>query len=287
MGVLVIEGEYRILGAAPNGDSVRFYPNDPSDWDRVGGPHAVRPNSRGGAQLRLDGVDALETHFSAERLLLHQPLEFGHLAARSLLDWLGFRGVARDDGETVTSATPEAAPGYIFTRNADVYGRCVAFAGRGAPPARSGTRPFFGAAELRRTANYRLVDRGLAYPTYYRRLFPDLRETLTKAATRAREAGRGFWPQDRTQDGARIRDLASLTDDVVILPKLFRRLAAYLALSAPDTSLDRLRSYLERREDRLFILSTGHWTGFDTVVSVKGQTVRLTQPPEDLVFEER
>ena len=29
MPMLVIAGEYRIVGAAPDGDSVRFYPDDP------------------------------------------------------------------------------------------------------------------------------------------------------------------------------------------------------------------------------------------------------------------
>ena len=81
--------------------------------------------------------------------------------------------------------------------------------------------------------------------------------------------------------------LRAIVASTVMLPKLFRRLADYLALSAPETSLEAFRSYLETRDDRLFILGTGHWTGFDTVVSVHGQTVRLTENPEALIFDER
>src|ERR671922_20600 len=103
----------------------------------------------------------------------------------------------------------------------------------------------------------------------------------------ARPNGQRLVAAGPDQSGAKVATLASLTDDVVVLPKLFRRLADYLALSAPETSLDGFRSYLEKRDDRLFILGTGHWTGFDTVVSVDGQTVRLTEAPEALVFEER
>jgi len=82
--------------------------------------------------------------------------------------------------------------------------------------------------------------------------------------------------------------MSTLTDSAVLLPKLFRRLADYLQLNDGDPSLDGFPAYLEEREDRLFILSTGQWTGFDTVVKVtNGNTVRLTHDPEDLVFDEK
>ncbi|GAA2637836.1 hypothetical protein SMC26_23205 [Actinomadura fulvescens] len=53
MPMLVIEGTYRVIGARPDGDSVRFTPADPAQWDLVPGPHRVRRNSSGGAQLRF------------------------------------------------------------------------------------------------------------------------------------------------------------------------------------------------------------------------------------------
>ncbi|GAB3877172.1 hypothetical protein GCM10029964_025770 [Kibdelosporangium lantanae] len=130
MAMMVIEGKYRIVGASPDGDSVRFYPNDPADWDRVGGPHKVRRNASGGAQLRLDAIDALETHFLTKAGEQHQPHRFGDAAASELLDWLGFTNVVRGGGGKVTKADPAEVPGYILTRTADVYGRCVAFAGK-------------------------------------------------------------------------------------------------------------------------------------------------------------
>jgi hypothetical protein len=48
----------------------------------------------------------------------------------------------------------------------------------------------------------------------------------------------------------------------------------------------RFPAYLAQREDRVFILSTGHYTGFDYVVEVNKQVVRMTVAPEDLVFQE-
>ncbi|MFG3165768.1 hypothetical protein [Streptomyces sp. NPDC048200] len=52
--------------------------------------------------------------------------------------------------------------------------------------------------------------------------------------------------------------------------------------------MDGFHPYLEQREDRLFILSSGHWTGFDTLVEItNANTVRLNRPAEDLVFDNK
>jgi hypothetical protein len=285
MPMLCLAGTYRIVATEPDGDSIRFYPDDPAQWERVPGPHAVQTNATGGAQLRLDGIDALETHYGARGSApLHQPLDFAHKAADELLRWLGFRNVQRN-GEQVTQATPEQLPGFLLTRGADLYGRCVALIGRGDPPSASGTQVNVNLALLRRTANHRLMATGLAYPTFYLKLFPDLRRELAKQAEQARPKT-GLWALDRTQKGVEVKSLATLTDDAVILPKLFRRLVDYLTLNQDDPSLAGFPAFLAQRDDRVFILSTGHYTGFDYVVEVKKQVVRLTTAPEDLVFQE-
>jgi hypothetical protein len=151
MPMLLIVGSFRIVGAAPDGDSVRFYPDEPQDWDLVEGEHQVRRNSAGGAQLRLDGIDALETHYSAAGSTTHQPWPFARQAAAQLLTGLGFHGVRRDAQETVVEATPARAPGYLFTRGADLYGRCVALVGAGEAPGISGQRVHVTVPMLRRT----------------------------------------------------------------------------------------------------------------------------------------
>ena len=285
MPMLCLAGTYRIVASEPDGDSIRFYPDDPAQWERVPGVHAVQTNATGGAQIRLDGIDALETHYSPRGSgPLHQPLQLAHQAGDELLRWLGFRGVQRD-GEEVTAATPDRLAGFLLTRGADLYGRCVALAGRGDPPGRSGAQVNVNLTLLRRTANHRLMATGLAYPTFYLKLFPDLRRELAKQAQQARPKT-GVWALDRTQKGIEVKSLETLTDDAVIMPKLFRRLVDYLTLNDDDPALTGFPAYLAQREDRVFILSTGHYTGFDYVVEVKKQIVRLTTAPEDLVFQE-
>ncbi|MFC9628800.1 hypothetical protein ACFTY8_05795 [Streptomyces mirabilis] len=52
MPMLLIEGDYRILNAKPDGDTVRFDPHDAAFWYEIPGPHKIdktHRNSRGGA----------------------------------------------------------------------------------------------------------------------------------------------------------------------------------------------------------------------------------------------
>lgn len=73
----------------------------------------------------------------------------------------------------------------------------------------------------------------------------------------------------------------------MILPKLFRRLADYLSLQAPDdVELTGFAAFLAARNDRLFTTPDGHSTGLDTLVQVRSQQVTLTVPPERIVFLE-
>ncbi|MEV0077409.1 hypothetical protein AB0H58_13460 [Nocardia neocaledoniensis] len=291
MPFLLISGVFVAEGAQPDGDSVRFRPDDPTEWDRVPGPHRVKRNAAGAAQLRLDGIDTLETHYTPRHgTRTHQPLPLAHAAAAELLAWLGFTGVVRNEAETVTATDQDTVPGFVLTRGADLHGRCVAFAGRGAAPQESGSEMFVDVALLRLTLNHHQLATGLAYPTFYRSLFPTLRAEFAAVSAAAATAPTplGVWASDVTTTGAAVTSPTSLTDDLVLLPKLFRRLADYLELGDGDLSLAGFPSFLAQAADRFFILSTGHsTTGLDTITVVEGDTVRLTHPPADLVFDEK
>ena len=108
-----------------------------------------------------------------------------HAAAAELLDWLGFTDIVRDQNETVTSSIPDTVDGYILIRSADAYGRCISLVGRGPPPEPSGSSVFVD-VQMLRTRHHHMISTGLAYPTYYRALFLDLRRELTTAAQQAR-----------------------------------------------------------------------------------------------------
>src|SRR3954451_17068904 len=289
MPMTLIKGHYRIVGASPDGDSVRFYPQDPDVWSRVG--IAVRPTSTGGVQLRLDAIDALEPHYTPphSRSPWRQPADLGDGAASALLDLLGFRNVVRDDRGYVIAATPEQTPGYILTRFADKYGRAVATAFPGGRRGRAvdGSSIYLDVDELHRSVNYQLLQTGWVYPTFYSKLYVDLREDLAAAAVAARTAGHGVWAQDATLPGFRLASRTQLSEDLVILPKLFRRLAEYLTLDETGkVNLAGFPAFLAARDDRLFTVPAGQATSFDTLITRRGQTLTLTLPPEQIVFIE-
>src|SRR4051794_33233130 len=103
MPMTLVKGHYRIVGASPDGDSIRFYPQDPGVWDAAG--IVVRTNTTGGVQLRLDAIAALEPHYTPPQARPpgRHPADLGDGAAATLLDLLGFRNVVRDERGYVTS----------------------------------------------------------------------------------------------------------------------------------------------------------------------------------------
>lgn len=288
MAMTLIEGKFRVIKAAPDGDSIRFYPNNPDLWKKL--PTRVSTNRAGGVQLRLDSIDALETHYNPKGDSIdtqHQPLEFAHGAAGELLKFLGFKKITRGNNEVVTASQPEEVPGFILTRFADVYGRSVAFAFKGNADVEDGSDVYFTKSLLKKSANYHMLAKGLAYPTFYSKLYPDIRQELAVVTEKARKENKGLWALDKTNDGFVLEELATITDNVVILPKLYRRLLSYLAINDGSVSLDGFLAYLKSTNDRIIILPEGHVTGFDYVVKVDGQNIQLTTQPEDLVFLEK
>ncbi|WP_163553879.1 nuclease [Candidatus Frankia alpina] len=291
----LITGTYRVVGASPDGDSVRFYPHDPQAFRRAG--ITVKANRAGGVQLRLDAIDALETHYTPPHgsREWHQRGEFGRGTADALLHELGFTDVTRDARGTVTAATPTQTDGYILTRFADKYGRAVAMAFAGAAPsgATDGGPLFLDVDGLHRSVNHRLLAAGWVYPTFYSKLYVDLRADLAATTAAPRRAASGIWKLDATTSGFTVASRDQLTDDLVILPKLFRRLAEYLALDETGgVDLAGFGDFLAAGDDRLFTVPAGQATTLDTLVTVRtdratGQEkVTLTVAPEHLVFLE-
>lgn len=292
MPLTLIEGTFRIEGAAPDGDSIKFYPTNKSDWNVLAGQR-VRFNKKGGAQLRLDGIDTLETHYAplgGTLGTIHQPLEFGHVAADALLKFLGFKSWKRSKDEKITDSDPDEIKGHILTRFVDTYGRAVAFALPGhVAGKKTGDQIRFDIAYLKRTANYHLLDAGLAYPTFYSKMYFDIRREMAKASQAARAAKKGVWGTDVTLSGATVTQLADVTEKQLLIPKIFRRLTDYFGQNDGNITLDGFDDYLAQRDDRVFVLSQGQITGFDSVVKVDeaANTVRLQTEPEDIIFQEK
>ena len=234
---------------------------------------------RRAAPNSVDAIDALETR--STRRTRRSP-GTGRprwvVGGRRTLVLLGFADVQRGDRNIVTSSTPAQAPGYILTKFPQV-GRAVALPRR--PSAgwlrQTGVRRG-GRAEA--VGELPAAGRRLGLPDLLSKLFVDLRDALAEAAIAPRRAGKGVWERDGTLPGFKLTPRSQLTDELVILPKLFRRLAEYLTLDEPGkVSLAGFPAFLPTSNDKLFAGPAGQATHLDTLIQRKGQTLKLTLPP--------
>lgn len=299
----IVEGEFRLSyvnaagrtqGSEPDGDSVWFKPANPELLRKVGAAGWSAKFNKGGlVQLRLEGIDALETHFEGK----HQRWEPALAARDALLAAIGFGAVTyatpKNEGEkpmrVQTVAKPHPVKGYVLTRAIDSpqHGRPVAFAFAGKAPKGQNGELELGVAVLRRSVNWKLMKLGLVYPMYYTETLPtDLRDELTAQMVAARKAGRGVWKFDRTMTLTAYSSVESL-EGTAIWPKLFRRLAKYFADGRKSVAGFEawLREKPKDRDDALFIQDKAEKGNLHDVIEVKGDKLRMKYRPERLMVE--
>jgi len=211
MAFRVIKGTFHIAGYAPDGDSVRFKAANPAWWSLLDGPK-VGLNAKQHAQLRIEAIDTLETHFET----FHQPLDLADQATEFLLRQLGITEVQWNATRTKVTHARDGTPGFIITRTTERNRRPVAFVYAGRTERADGSEVFLDRRLIRRSINYRTLWAGMAYPTYYQGLFYDLRDTLTSAVLKARAERLGVWRRDRTTRGFEVDGVDGLMNVVVV-----------------------------------------------------------------------
>ena len=279
MPFTLIKGSFRVVGMSPDGDSIRFAADDPALINNLpGGPPEAHP--RPSTQLRLEGIDALETHYAAR----HQPTRWARAARDRLLDFVGIQNVRWDASQATVVSADDGTRGWILSREKEKYGRPVAFLFAGDPAEQDGSQIVLKPDLLRQSFNHTALAEGLAYPTYYEGLFSDLRNELTSVVKTARANNLGLWPVDRSTAGFDATDLSVIIDDVAILPKLFRRLSDYMATKGTAVGF---REALALGGDVVWDLRNQNRTHFDTFIEqAPGDVhIRMTRDPEELVFD--
>lgn len=280
----VIPGTYRVVGFSPDGDSIRFKPDNPEQLLTLQDkPLDLEKKLDRPVQLRIEAIDTLETHYQLKSGgTVHQPVAHAHSARSGLLEFVGITNVQWGADGKVTSAK-DGTRGYILARAFEKNGRVVAFVFAGTPPQKDDI--VLKAPLLRDSFNFAAIERGLAYPTFYHGLFADLRKELAQAAAAARKARRGVYADDDTGAGFAVNSMTDLTDRHVIMPKLFRRLAEYVAQAGSAAGF---KAVLETaREPVLDLRNDANFTHFDTFVVETGTTIRLDRHPEEMVFDPR
>jgi endonuclease YncB( thermonuclease family) len=264
------------VGKSPDGDSIRFRPAQPQLVRGLVNGDRARSSSDGTFQLRLDGIDAPETHYNG----LAQPL--ADPARDELLAWVGFTGV-RWVGDQVSASTPASIPAAILTGLVDLNGRPVAFLLRdGFPP--DGTQA---EVDLGATANAALLRSGAAYGTLYGSTAAELRDGMRALAREARTAGLGVWPLDASRGFALSSQASVGPQGSLVLPKLFRRCTDYLRSRRSRETLPEWMARLGDQEDDLVGVAGSAPVRFHTLITQNGEQIALDADPLDLVFKEK
>jgi endonuclease YncB( thermonuclease family) len=274
-------------GPQPDGDTIKFKPDTPALVEALprtsGRPADI--NGRG-ISVRLEAIDALETHFSET----HQELGGANAARDELLRLLGFTGVTYFPGRpnNVQSADQDHLRGHVLTNGIDANGRLIGFVYTGEYDGVDGANVFLDEKAVDLSANALLLAAGHAYPAFYSTLPATLRTHLAETSRVARAAGAGIWPRSTADpDGAAtVTGLAAL-QEIVCWPKLFRRLVPYLAGGATDfDGFDAwLRADPVNRDDALFLLDRLETGNMHDIVRASGQSIRLTVWPEDFIIQ--
>jgi hypothetical protein len=171
----------------------------------------------------------------------------------------------------------------------DGNGRLIAFIYPGDHPGPDGTTVFVDQALVDQSVNARLLVAGLVYPAFYATLPADLRTHLATVSQAARDAQppAGLWPRSTAglKGPATVADLAGL-EQLVLWPKLFRRIVPYLASGFPDfDGFDAwLRADPVNRDDELFLLDKLERGNLHDVVRGIGPQIQLTVWPEDFII---
>jgi hypothetical protein len=260
MPFTLIKGTFRPAAGVPDGDSVRYQPDDADLMRSI--PRVRMPPGAVTVQLRYEGIDALEKHAI-------QP--HAQNARDANLQFLGTTG----------PQDPIGSRGYILTREGDKKsGRPICFVYVGDTDEADGTAVFLRPERVRQSVNYRLIDAGMVYPLFYETLFMELRAELLVGLAAARANNRGYINLDRSAVGITYDGPDNLSTLPVIFPKLFRRLDDW-----NGNTLQGFLTWLAQNDDeRVHTLSDDRFIGFQDTLEVAGDKVRLRYAPEDMVF---
>ncbi len=279
MPFFAIEGTFHVFRSSPDGDSVKFKARKKARWNKIKNrkdPNKkIEVNSRGEVQIRVEALDALETHYKSN---YEQPEKPADDATDRLLDLLGIKNVKWGPTRRFVTSADDGTPGFLLARETGPFGRPISFLFAGNPGLTDGEEVFMDASLMKKSANYAMLKAGQAYPLFYETLFFDLRDELKNVVSAARKANKGIWKIDRSRSGFDASDIDDLQEDVAIWPKLFRRLASMDKDGVPLSKLGNILSH-----ERVTILPAVQHTGLDTAVKINGKNVELLHDPENLV----
>ncbi len=268
----VFRGKLYAVGFKPDGDTLTFKAHDAAALatllDSSGNPGAVAfdADKNHAASVRLQGVDALETHYQpavgenrpagAATPTAPKPSAGNHeqqreparSAATALLGMLGVTITAADwhswgylqrvrvGTELRTEKFTDNVEVVVVANTVDGNGRVLGWVFPASVALSEGQS--LSDAELKallpRCCNALLLKEGLVYPYYFMTLGTSLRGKLSSYVSIAQRGAKGVWAADQTAAGVALPTCESL-HGAVILPYLFRKLLRSWRMNALAT----------------------------------------------------
>ncbi len=217
----VIKGTFHVKGYSPDGDSIRFAADNREHWDFLTWKTS-RDKKRIKKQLRIEAIDALETHYED----LRQPNAFAIAALERMLELINITDVNYNLLVTKITGANDGTPGFIATANVDVFGRPISYIFPMDADLEDGAEIPAAILPFKQSINYILVKEGIVYPTFYTTTEPVAVNAFFQRVRYSRRSRRGIWAIDRSM-GFKLWNTRTIQQDVVIFPKLFRRFASF------------------------------------------------------------
>lgn len=271
----VVAGTFHVKGFQPDGDSIRFQANKPENWDffqwETEADKAAKKK-----QLRVESIDALETHYEG----YHQPRPFAIAALESLLELLNIKSVTYSLSVTQIVDADDGKAGYIASASTDRFGRPVSYIFPKNANLTDGAVMDSAALPIEDSINFQLAREGLVYPTFYATTDRVFAEKIRAVVSRARKTKRGIWSIDRTPDFM-LLDVRTIQEDIMILPKLFRRLVGFFDNYA---DFGKLGEYMAKQRDNLVLWDGTKKKSLADLMKISGRRLQMKTPVEDILF---
>jgi len=276
MNYKIIQGKFFVTGYSPDGDSIRFQAANEANWDFFKWKSQQKKKTKK-KQLRFEAIDALETHYQGA----YQPRSFGIAALEVLLKLLGIEQVVYNLSLTSIYSAADGTDGFIASQSLDIYDRPVSLVFTGDAQLQDGAELPLADLPLDLCTNAQTARMGLVYPTFYSTMEDGMLSYFDGITKAARQNMVGLWALDKTPDFT-LWNITTISDDIVILPKLFRRLTTFFQACS---DFNQLPGYLQKQSDAVLVRSSGVKTKLAALLEINDRNIKFPYPPEDLIFD--
>jgi hypothetical protein len=275
-------------GLQPDGDTIRFKPDNADFVEELRQGSHGRPITEGGVNIRLEAVDALEKD---------QELAGATAARDELLRRLGFTNVGYSGNPPfIVNSGDQEISGHVLSNGFDSFGTHLVgfiYKGDGSVHGSDGSVISLDKSLVDESVNASLLSEGYVFPAFYDTLPENLREHMAMKSTTARLAQKGVWSRSKGFPGdpliLKTPTLANLRK-AVLWPKLYRRLQKYFE-SGRRNDFDGFIPWLQEdtklRDDGILLIQRDapESVRLHDVVEASGNSVGLKFWPEEFVIQ--